>query len=194
MELSAQEADHLASKNSDRARKVSRVGRTFLVPHKFDPSGSPLTEESFIPARDLSKLSMNDFLLLDALQEVGWNLEKASVKANMDLESAKRRFKRLQYFEFEAKRAHALAQVATPEFITSQHLDNVFTNTLQDGQRDSLKELAKITGAYKQAAVSQTNIFNMPQLTPEQEAALREIGDSIAMKKNAIPAEVVPGA
>lgn len=194
MDISAQEAEQLSEKNSDRARKTRRVGRNFLVPHKFDPSGQPLTEESFLPARDLSLLSMLDYSLLDALQNTGWNLEKSCAKLGMEPEEARRRFKRLQYFEFEAKRAQALAAVATPEFITAQHIDNVYTNTLDDGQRDSLRELAKITGAYKQTNVSQTNIFNLPVLTPEQEAQLRAIGDSIAMKKSAINAEVVPGA
>lgn len=189
MNISAQEADKLAAKHSDRARKVTRVGRTFLIPHKFDPSGAPLTEETFLPARDLSKLSMDDFALLDALQDAGWNLDKACEQIAMDPDSGKRRWKRLQYFKFEEKRAHALAVVATPDLITAKHLENVYTGTLDDGQRDSLKELAKITGAYKQAPVNQTNIFNMPVLTPEQESQLRAIGDEIAMKKNAIPGE-----
>lgn len=190
MELSAEEADKLATQGSDRARKVRRVGRTFLVPHKFSPTGEVLDEETFKPARDLSQLSLPDFALLASLQETGWDIVKSAKALDMDPEAAKRRFKRLQYFEFEAKRSQALAQIASPDFITAKHVDNVYSNTLDDGQRDSLRELAKITGAYKQAVLAQTNIFNMPSLTPEQEAALREIGDSIAMKKNAIPAEV----
>lgn len=194
MHLSAQEADHLAAKNSDRARKIKRVGRTFLVPHKFSPSGQPLTEETFVPGRDLSKLSMDDFCLLDALQECGWNVENAAVRANMPSDEAKRRYKRLRYFEFEVERSQALAVVATPEFITAKHVDNVYTNTLDDGQRDSLKELTKILGLNKQTVVAQTNIFNMPTLTPEQEAQLQEIGDSIAMKKSAVLSEALPNA
>lgn len=192
MDISAHDADKLADTQSDSARKTRRLGRSFLVPHKFSPDGEALTEDTFLPARDLQRLSMLDFSLLQALQELGWNIEKSADRIGMDLESAKRRFKRLQYFQFESRRAQALSQVATPEFITAQHVGNVYTNTLDDGQRDSLRELAKITGAYKQTIVTQNNVFNLPaQLTPEQEAALRAIGDDIAMKKNAIPAEVV---
>lgn len=192
MDISAQEADDLAAKHSDRARTIKRVGRDIFIPHKFKPSGEVISEESFVPARDLSRLSMTDFAILCALQENSWNIEKVSKKLGLDKEEIRKKFKRLQYFEFEAKRAQALAAIASPEFIAAKHVDNVYTNTLDDGQRDSLKELAKITGAYKQAVVSQTNIFNMPQLTPEQEAQLRAIGDDIAMKKSAIPAEVTP--
>lgn len=191
MRVSAKEADQKVKSLSDSARAVRRVGRTVIIPHKFSPEGEPLDEESFNPQRDLSKLSMTDFTLLHSLQEHGWNLEKVADKLGMEEAEIKKRYKRLQYFEFEAKRAQALAAIASPDFITAQHLDNVYTNKLDDGQRDSLKELAKITGAYKQAPVSQTNIFNMPQLTAEQESQLRAIGDSIAMKKNAIPAEQI---
>lgn len=192
MELTAQEADKLAQKLSDRSRKVSRHGRTFLVPHKFTPSGDPISEETFNPRRDLSKLSLNDFALLAALQESGWKIEVASKKVGMDLEEAKRRYKRISYFEFEEKRAKSLAAVASPDFIAAKHVDNVFTNELEDGQRDSLKELAKISGAYKQTIVSQTNVFNLPaSLSPAEEAALKELGDKIAMRKNAIPVETI---
>lgn len=189
MEISVPRADKMVQKHSDRSRKVRRVGKDVFVPHKFDPTGDPLSEETFNPKRDLSRLSLEDFALLDAMVDSGWRMEKACAKIGMEMEEAVRRYKRISYFEFEEKRSKALAATASPDFIAAKHLDNVFTNVLDDGQRDSLKELAKITGAYKQIAVNQTNIFNMPVLTPEQEAQLRSIGDEIAMKKSAIPTE-----
>ncbi len=63
----------------------------------------------------------------------------------------------------------------TPKFALSA------ISRLPDSQQKSLAELAKIEGAYKQQAVTtQINVFNLPPLTPEQEAKLKPVFDTLA--------------
>lgn len=173
----------LVKQFSDRSRKTSRKGKQFIVPHKFTPQGDVLTNDNFNPKRDLSRLSLDDFRLLAALQKKGWDLKAACEDCQIDVEVAQRKLKKLSYFEFEDKKAKALAAVATPAFVTAQNVEGFYQDHLTDGQRDHLKELAKITGAYKNTATQvniQQNFLQVPQFTPEQEQELRKVFDTIA--------------
>ena len=176
------ETKDLVKRFSDRSRRVSKKGDQFFVPHKFTPAGDIVDESNFNPKRDLSRLSLDDFRLLAALQEAKWDCEKACKACGQDLEKARGRLKKLSYFEFEDKKAQALAAVVTPAFVASQNVEGFYRDHLSDGQRDHLKELAKISGAYKPTTTLNLSVsaFVKPQLTPEQEKATREFFDTIA--------------
>lgn len=176
------ETKSLVKQFSDRSRKTVRQGEKFFVPHKFTPSGDVIDESNFNAKRDLSRLSLDDFRLLAAFQESKWDFIKACEACGMDLDAAQKRLKKLSYFEFEDKKAKSLAAVATPAFVTSKNVEGFFQDNLSDGQRDHLKELAKITGAYKPTTNVNLNVnaFVKPQLSPEQEKATREFFDTIA--------------
>lgn len=174
----------LVRKFSDRSRKVSRQGSKFIVPHKFTPKGDVIDESNFNPRRDLSRLSLDDFRLLSALQEAKWDFRSACEAAGLDVDKARIRYKKLAYFEFEDKKSLALAAVATPTFVAAQNVEGFYRDHLSDGQRDHLKELAKISGAYKPTTTLNLSVsaFVKPQLSPEQEKATREFFDTIAVE------------
>lgn len=176
------ETKSLVKQFSDKSRKTKRVGSTFIVPHKFTPDGDVLDESNFNARRDISRLSLDDFRLLSALQEAKWDVAKACESSGQDLEKAQKRIKKLSYFEFEDKKSLALAAIANPAFVTAKNVEGFYTDSLSDGQRDHLKELAKITGAYKPTTNINMNVsaFVKPQLSPEQEKATREFFDTIA--------------
>lgn len=171
-------------KFSDRSRKVTKKGTRFIVPHKFTPEGDVINHDNFNPRRDLSKLSLDDFLLLEALQEKKWDFDAACQSISVDSDKARRRYKTLSYFNFEEKRSLALAAIANPTFVTAQNVKGYFEDNLSDGQRDHLKELAKITGAYKPTTNLNLNVsaFVKPQLSPEEEVKTREFFDAIAIQ------------
>ena len=180
------ETKALVKQFSDRSRRVSKKGKQFIVPHKFTPTGDVIDNSNFEPKRDLSRLSLDDFKLLAALQEKKWDLVAACESIGADLETSKRKLKRLSYFEFEEKKSQALAAVVTPAFVTAKNVEGFYTDALTDGQRDHLKELAKITGAYK-STTSNVNVnfnaFTRPQLSPEEEKKTREFFDTIAIQE-----------
>lgn len=173
----------LIRKFSDRSRKTVKDGKQFIVPHKFTPSGEVLDESNFNAKRDISRLTLDDFRLLSALQEKKWDFKAACEFLDIDPAKAERRYKKLSYFEFEDKKAMALAAVATPAFVTAKNVEGFYTDALTDGQRDHLKELAKITGAYKNTTNVNVNFnaFVRPEMTPEDEKKTREFFDTIAI-------------
>lgn len=177
------ETQKLVRTFSDRSRKTRRVGSQFIVPHKFTPEGDVLDESNFNAKRDISRLSLDDFRLLAALQEKKWDFKAACESIQADPEKAPKRYKKLSYFEFEDKKSLALAAVATPAFVTAKNVEGFYTDNLSDGQRDHLKELAKITGAYKNTTNVNVNFnaFVRPEMTPEDEKKTREFFDTIAI-------------
>jgi hypothetical protein len=175
------EAKKLASEFSDKSRKVARSGGKFLIPKKFDDDGQPLTPETFDVRKHLKSLSLTELRFLSEWRSNGWDADKAAEKTGITDEYAKRIARKVACFKDEEERIKALADVPTPDFIKAKHTANVFDGKLDDSQRDSLKELAKIVGVYKQTNVSLTqNVFNLPPLLPEQEAKLKEVYDAIA--------------
>lgn len=182
METPQDEAKALVRQFSDKSRKSTRVGKQFIIPHKFTPSGDVINDSNFDVKRDISRLTMDDFRLLGALQEKKWDQKAACESLGVDLEASQKRLKKLSYFEFEDKKAQALAAVVTPAFVTAKNVEGFFQDNLSDGQRDHLKELAKISGAYKPTTNLNVNVnaFVKPQLSPEQEKATREFFDTIA--------------
>lgn len=176
----------LASSVNDRSRHVAIRAKENIVVHKFTPQGDPIDlDKNFDPRRDISRLSMDDLRLLSALQEKKWDLKAACESLQIDPTEAAKRFKKLSYFKFEDQKARALAAIATPEFVASKNIEGFYADNLTDGQRDHLKELAKISGAYKNTTNVNVsfNAFVRPILTPDQEQKTREFFDTIATQE-----------
>jgi hypothetical protein len=173
------ESKKLAKNLSDRSRKVTRVGRQFIVPHKFTPSGDVVTQENFSAQTCLSKLNLADLRFLALWKENKWDDGKTAEAAGLSPEQAEKTLKKLRYFKTEDARIRALAAEATPERVLAKDMENMETGLLNDSQHKSLDRVAKITGAFKTAAEIniQQNIFNLPKMSPEAEAALRAIAD-----------------
>lgn len=175
-------ADDTVRHLSDNSRKALRIGKEILVPHKFKEDGDVVTSDNFNPRTDLSKLNQKHWQLLSIFQKNGWNLDEACKESGLTLDSVKKIYKKIQYFQFEEKRQEALASLLNPAFVKAKHVDNVFTNTLQDGQLKSLDQLAKIEGMHKSTSINlHAHVFQRPPMTPEQENALRKAFDEMPL-------------
>jgi hypothetical protein len=177
-----QEVQDLTAALSDRSRKIKPQGRSAaLVPLKFDSKGELLNSQSFDARKHLKRLSLLDLRFLKAWRASAWNLEEAAKKSDMALEVARRLAKRLAVFKLEDERVQTLADIPSTPWIAAQHVENSYTGELDDSQRDSLKELAKIQGSYKpQNPTVQNNVFIMPQMSADQQKAAREFFDTLA--------------
>lgn len=163
---------------NDKARKVTLRGKQVIVPLKFDEDGEPATVDKLI----FKRLSLADLRFLQIWREVSWDVGKAVEKSGLSLVCAERLIKKLSCFREEDAKVKALCEIPTPDWIAAKHVENVYNLTLEDSQHKSLSELAKIEGAYKNTNQIniQNNVFNMPQLTPEQQAELKALGDRLA--------------
>lgn len=178
------EEKQLVQEVTDRARpRPLKKGNTYLVPQKFDDAGELLDENTFDARKHLKRLSLDDLRFLQAWRAAGWDTQKACDKLGVDSAQVKRVVAKLAAFRDEDVRTKSLAEIPTPAWISAKHVENIYDGgRMEDSQRDSLKELAKISGAYKTAATVniQTNIFQMPRLTPEAAAKLKEFADAQA--------------
>lgn len=177
------EEKQLVKEVTDRSRKPIQKGTNVFVPLKFDADGTLLDENSFDARKHLKRLSLDDLRFLQAWRAASWNTAAACEKLGVDQAEVKRLVAKLSVFRDEDARTRTLAEIPTPAWISAKHVENIYDGgTLEDSQRDSLKELAKISGAYKTASTIniQTNIFQMPKLTPEAAAKLKEFADAQA--------------
>jgi hypothetical protein len=166
---------------NDRSRKITLRGKSAVVPLKFDRKGQPVTESTNLRDLILKRLTLTDIEFLYHWRANEFkDANKACTEAGISLDHAERLAKKLSCFREEDAKVRALAEIPTPTWIAAKHVENVYDKgSLEDSERDSLKELAKISGAYKtQASVTFTqNVFNLPKLSPEAEAKLKEIAD-----------------
>ena len=164
---------------NDRARRIRIRGRQAIVPLKFDEDGNPATVDRLI----FKRLNLNDLRFLKSLRSSNWDVSKATKEVGISDEQACRLLSKLACFREEDARVKALCEIPTPDWIAAKHVQNVYEGgTLEDSEHKSLAELAKIEGAYKQTApTSQLNVFNI-NLTPEQEAKLKPVFDTIALE------------
>jgi len=155
-------------------------GKQAVVPLKFDQEGQPVTKSSkFIYKR----LNLNDLRFLAVWRACDWDIEKARERIDLTGETIERLVRKLSCFREEEARVKALCEIPTPDWIAAKHVENVYEGgRISDSEHRSLQELAKIEGAYKQTApASQLNVFNIT-LTPDQEAKLKPVFDTIALE------------
>lgn len=177
---------------NDKSRRSLRRNNKVLVPLKFHENGDLLTDETFDVKRHLKTLTMSDLRFLQEWRNQGWDTDKACLVLCIEKDKVKRLVKKLEVFREEDARTKALSEIPTPAWIQARHMENVYQGgVLEDSERDSLKELAKISGAYKtQAGVNQTiNIFQMPKLSPEAAKKLKEFAD---LQADIVEGEIVP--
>ena len=178
--MPTEEEKELLTEVTDSARRPIHKGSKAIVPLKYDEEGELLTQETFDVKRHLKTLTMSDLRFLRAWRNAGWDTDKACQELAVPIEKVKRLVAKLGVFREEDARTKALSEIPTPAWIQAKHMENIYQGgTLEDSERDSLKELAKISGAYKtQASVNQTiNIFQMPKLSPEAAQKLKEFAD-----------------
>jgi len=167
---------------NSRARKVAKVGNQYLVPLKYDQDGKPLTKDSFNIREHLKKLTQYDWIFLECWRRHDWNDLKAKEELKLSEFNLVRLTRKLAPFREEEARDKALATIPTTSYIQARHVENVIDGgKLDDSQRDSLKELAKINGAYKSTNQIniQQNFFQKPQVAPDQAEDIRKFFDSM---------------
>ena len=159
---------------NDASRRVRVRGKQAIIPLKFDADGNPATDGKII----LKRLTLNDLHFLGVWRNADWDINIAIRKSGFNKNRVEFLVRKLRCFRNEDAKVKALAEIPTPAWISAKHVENVYEGGgLEESERDSLKELAKISGAYKtQASLSITqNVFNLPKLSPETEAQLKAI-------------------
>lgn len=184
--LAAVLKENLCKAVNDAARKVTLRGKQVIVPLKFDEDGNPTAVDTII----FKRLTLRDLRFLGAWRSANWDVSKAISESGLSSGEAERLVKKLSCFREEDARVKALCEIPTPDWIAAKHVQNVYEGgTLQDSEHKSLAELAKIEGAYKQQAVNtQINVFNLPELPPEQAAKVKEVFDTIALEQSDVAA------
>jgi hypothetical protein len=173
--------EDLAKVVNDASRKVSIRGNQAIVPLKFDEDGEPATFDKTIYKR----VNRNDLRFLALWQETDYSedIEVLRKKTNLPESRIKWFCNKLDCFKQEDLLTKAVCKIPSVNHIKARLHINSYTDELTDGQRDSLKELAKIGGAYKNVSSVNVNVVHslkLPALKPEEEAELRRLGDSIA--------------
>lgn len=171
---------------NDKSRKTIQVGKLTLVPHKFTEAGDiPRSSQDVV----LSKLNLADLRFLQAWRSNKWNDAETLKALNLTADQADKTFKKLAYFKTEDARIKALASEATPERVLAKDMENIESGVLNDSQHKSLDRIAKAQGMFKtsESGGNTINIFNLPKISPEAEAALRSLADKEA---DVIDAEV----
>jgi hypothetical protein len=165
---------------SDRARRSVRVGKTTLIPAKFDKQGVPVGPQTKDPVKLIKMLDQRELMFLNLYRSTGWNVNETMLKSGLSETECKRILRKVEDLKDEEPRIKALADIPTTPFIMAKHMENLDKGSLNDSQRDSLKELAKIQGSYKNTNQIniQNNVFNLPKVDPETAAKLKAIGDA----------------
>lgn len=163
---------------NDGSRKIKIRGREAIVPLKFDEEGAPATVDRLL----FKRLTLQDLRFLQDWRAAEWDTQKAIEKSGLTPEKAERLIKKLVVFREEDAKVKALAEIPTPDWIKSKHVENIYNPTLEESQQKSLSELAKIEGAYKNTAKIniQNNTFQMPVLDEQGMAELKALGDRLA--------------
>jgi hypothetical protein len=177
------ESKRLVQEFSDKARKVLKTGPNYLVPQKYSDDGTPLDSNTFDARKHLKRLSLGDLRFLKTWRDAGWDVIKVREVTGLDEAKIKRLVRKLQVFKNEDARTQVLADIPTASWIAAKHVENVYNGgELEDSERDSLKELAKIAGAYKNTSTVniQNNVFALPKLTPEAMEKIKSFADSQA--------------
>lgn len=176
--------DDLAKGINDSSRRIKIRGQYAVVPLKFDQEGRPATETTMV----VKRLTLNDLRFLALWRETDFaeDVNVLAEKANLDIDRVERLIKKLSCFSQENARVKALCEIPTPNWIKAKHVESIYggaNEKLCDADQKSLSELAKIEGAYKNTSTVNMNVthsLQLPSLSPEQEAELKRIGDSIA--------------
>jgi hypothetical protein len=182
METHQDEEKALVRTFSDKARKVKKSGKSFIVPHKVKPDGEVITQENLNAKTDISQLNLNELRFLDVFRTSGWNIDKAANKAGLTTEQAKKTYKKCLWFADEDAIVRAKAKVPSPEYILAKDVDNVEgAIELSDSDHKSLDRIAKITGSFKaqEINITQNNLI-FPKMSAEAEAAIRQLADKEA--------------
>lgn len=175
-----------------RARKVVASGQRYIVPSKYDTDGNLVTPQTPSSKTIARCLTLTDWKFLETWRRNKWDTAKTQIELAYSDQRIKTLVGRVAVFRDEEVKDLALAQIPSTTFIQARHVENLFAEgRLGDSERDSLKELAKITGSYKPNPTQinvQQNFFVKPQLSPEQEKATREFFDTIAIDPPPAPA------
>lgn len=173
------ELEKIAAPLKDKARLVKRKGSKVLVSHKFTPEGDVLDNQNVSNPKNFHQLNLSELKFLVLWDRNGYDEEKTASESGLSEYQTASMFKKLAHFKQEDAWIKAAVTRATPGFVISQDMKNVYGGgTLNDSQHKSLDRVAKCVGAFKTNDSGATiNIFNLPKMTPETEAAIRAIAD-----------------
>lgn len=169
---------------SGRSRKALLSRNRVLVPKKYTNQGKRIeaNAEGLVARRHIFDLSIKEAQFLKAWKENSWNFRKAVEVTAVSPWWAKRFHRSLdaRNYRQEDERDEILANIPTRTWVTAR-----YTAAAIGVEKPSEEQKWGIQGAErivmpKGPSIQINNVLMMPKLTPEQEAQLRSLGDSIA--------------
>lgn len=186
MALFPDEKQSLVKHFSGRSRKASLTRTNRLqVAKKYDNKGKRVepSENGLVPRRHVFDLSIKEASFLKVWKENDWDFRKAVETTMVKPWWAKHFVQSLdaRNYRQEDERDEILAQIPTKTWITARYTAaSIGLERPTEEQKWGIQGAERIVMPKGPAVQITNNILNMPKLTPEQEAQLRSLGDSIA--------------
>ncbi len=170
---------------SGRSRRAKLVKNRILVCAKYDNDGKPVkvSPAGEVEARHLYDLTIKEATFLKTWKESAWDLEAAAVSCNVPSAWAKQFAKSLtaDNYRKEDERDEILAQIPTKTWITARYTAaSLGLEKPDDDQKWGIDRVKEIVVPKTNINVSVGTVLQFPALSPDQEAELRRLGDSIA--------------
>lgn len=179
----------------DGLRKPALVGSTAVIPKLFKNDGDLRT--AWATPDSTYKLSFAQLHFLKTFEETA-NLEESCVAAKRSLEWGKDFLKKHQLsggYLWEKEKIKQIGLVATPEWTKAKAVQGVIGEWTPENPKlavECLKIVKDINYPRASLTINQNNTYlQMPQMTPEQEAEVRQLADRLA---NAVDTEANPVA
>lgn len=170
---------------SGRSRRALLVKSRLLVAKKYDNKGNPVepSEDGKLTHRQVFDLTLKEARFLKSWKENGWDFDKACKERDVDPLWAKKFSRSLdaQNYQKEDERDEILAQIPTKTWITARYTAaSLGLEKPDDNQKWGIDRVKEVVIPRTNVNVHVGNILQLPALSPEQESALRQLGDSIA--------------
>ncbi len=183
--LFPEEKKALVKHFSGRSRKALLSHSRLIVSKKYDNQGNPVkpNPQGLVPHRHVFELTLKEASFLKAWKESQWDFDKACEKANVEFDWAKKFSRSLdaQNYRQEDDRDEILSQIPTKTWITARYTAaGLGIESPNDDQKWGIDRVKDVVIPRTSVGIQINNVMQLPALSPEQEAALRALGDSIA--------------
>ncbi len=168
-------------------RTPALVGQTAIIPKLFENDGDLRT--AWATPDSTYKLSFAQLHFLKTFED-SQNLEAACIAAHRSLDWGKDFLAKHQStggYLWERQKIRQLSTVATPDWTKAKAVEGILGSWKPDkAQVECLKLVKDINYPKAALQINNTTILQMPPLSPEEEAKVREFADRLA---NAVDTE-----
>lgn len=179
--MDSQEKKDLLQHFADGQRKPALIGQTAIIPKLFEDDGDLRT--AWATPDSTFRLSFAQLHFLKTFED-SQSLEKSCQAAHRSMDWGKDFLKKHQEaggYLWEKTKIKQLATVATPDWTKAKAVEGILGSWKPDkAQVECLKIVKDINYPKASLTIQNNTILQMPVLTPDQEAAIRQFADQLA--------------